>query len=127
MLLVIVGALAWKVLRTNNNDSATRRPTTTIELLEKKLHLGTFNISEVRNGRFRIRNSGEKPLIILDAAASCNCTTLLWPRKPVSPGDTAVIQVTYTASERGRFAKTIDLYCNTSPSLTTLHIDGYIE
>ncbi|MDR2413800.1 MAG: DUF1573 domain-containing protein [Odoribacteraceae bacterium] len=127
LLIITGGVFSWKTLRIKENESITRRETTSVEVLNERVHLGTFNISEAKEGVFEIRNSGEIPLIILDATTSCNCTTVEWPRKPVNPGDTARVRVTYTPNDRGRFSKTIDLYCNTLPALVTLRVDGYIE
>jgi hypothetical protein len=127
LLLITGGTVAWKSLKMTENSDLPRARTTTIEVLNESIHLGIFNISETREGVYEIRNSGKEPLIILDATTSCNCTTVEWPRKPVAPGDTARIRVTYTPSDRGRFTKTIDLSCNTTPSLTILRLDGRIE
>jgi hypothetical protein len=127
LLLAGGGIVAWKYLKTSDKKELLRERTTVIEVLDEHLHFGTFDLAETREGVYEIKNKGENPLIILDVTTSCNCTEIAWPRKPVPPGDTARIRVTYTPNERGRFSKTIDLYCNTSPRLTILRLDGHIE
>jgi hypothetical protein len=128
MLLVGTGGvIAWKSLVTSEKEGSLKRRSTTIEVLNESLHLGSFNFSETREGVFEIKNTGDNPLIILDASTSCGCTGVTWPKKPVAPGDTARVQITYTPNARGRFSKSVDLYCNTVPPLTVLRLDGDIE
>ncbi|MDR2129975.1 MAG: DUF1573 domain-containing protein [Odoribacteraceae bacterium] len=127
-LLLASGAVfTWKLLETSEKENITRGGTTTLQVLNESIHLGTFPFAEQREGVFKMINAGKKPLIILEATTSCNCTEVTWPREPIAPGDTARIHITYTPNARGRFAKTIDLYCNTVPPVTILRFDGSIE
>jgi hypothetical protein len=126
LLLVGGSVVAWKFLKADKRQG-TSAPTTSIELLNESLHLGTFDFSETREGTYEIKNTGTHPLIILEVTTSCNCTEIAWPSAPVQPGDTARIRVTYTPNARGRFSKTINLYCNTTPSHAVLRLDGHID
>lgn len=58
--------------------------------------------------RFVFTNTGDSPLTITAARASCGCTQPRYPREAVAPGDTASITVTYDPAGRpGRFSKSI--------------------
>ena len=46
---------------------------------------------------FKFVNSGTDPLIITNAKGSCGCTVPEWPREPVAPGGTGVINVKYNS------------------------------
>ena len=45
---------------------------------------------------FEFTNTGDKPLLIIDAAASCGCTRPEFPAKPIKPGKKGKIKVTYS-------------------------------
>ena len=44
---------------------------------------------------FKFKNSGTDPLIITNAKGSCGCTVPEWPREPVAPGESGVIDVKF--------------------------------
>lgn len=60
--------------------------------------------------RYVMTNNGEGAVAILSARASCGCTEPSYPRKPVMPGDSAVINVTFnTIGQRGEVDKEVTL------------------
>ncbi len=62
---------------------------------------------------FKFTNEGDTPLLITRAQASCGCTSPDYPKKPVRPGESAEIKVTYHAKGRpGPFDKSIYVYSN---------------
>ena len=58
---------------------------------------------------FTFTNTGDKPVMILDAEASCGCTKLTFKREPVAPGKTGTISTVYVSEdgETGIFNKSI--------------------
>ena len=44
---------------------------------------------------FRFTNTGDAPLLIQKPKSSCGCTIPSWPDKPIFPGESEVIKVTY--------------------------------
>lgn len=57
---------------------------------------------------FKVVNTGTEAFNILNAKASCGCTTPAYQREPVEPGDTATVVVAYNPAGRpGRFNKTV--------------------
>ncbi len=76
---------------------------------------------------FTFTNTGNKPLLIMYANASCGCTTPTYPEAPIAVGDTATIYVAYdTFGRPGAFSKSIKLYSNDPSSPTTLRIRGSV-
>lgn len=74
---------------------------------------------------FEFINTGDKPLIIIDAVASCGCTRPEYPSKPIKPGKKGKIKVTYNPSGRpGAFSKTIKVKTNGREKYSTLVIEG---
>lgn len=77
---------------------------------------------------FKFVNTGDAPLVILSAIASCGCTTPTIPEKPVNPGDTAVINVRYNPKARpGEFSKVVVVKSNAvKNSRTKIRIKGFV-
>ena len=62
---------------------------------------------------FEFRNTGDEPLIIRTARSSCGCTKPAYPKKPIAPGETGKIGVTYKPDgRRGAFDKTVTVVTN---------------
>ena len=63
--------------------------------------------------KFSYTNAGDTPLLVTRATASCGCTTPDYQKKPLRPGESAEIVVTYHAKGRpGPFDKSIYVYTN---------------
>lgn len=77
-----------------------------------------FNFGEINQGdkvshTFSFTNTGDAPLIISNARASCGCTVPKWPREPIAPGQTSKIDVVFnSAGKRGRQTKSITITTN---------------
>ena len=76
---------------------------------------------------FEVVNIGNKPLIIIDAVASCGCTRPIFSAKPIKPGKKGKVQVTFSPAGRaGNFKKTIKVRTNTDEKVSSLVITGVI-
>ena len=74
---------------------------------------------------FKITNEGDEPLIIIYARASCGCTKPDYPRKPIAPGKSGIIKVTYNPRNRpGGFSKMVRV--KTTDAFTTLILEGTV-
>ena len=63
--------------------------------------------------QFTFTNTGTKPLIIVSAHASCGCTKPEFPKKPIEPGKTGVVKITYKPKNRpGAFDKIVSITSN---------------
>ncbi|TDM00356.1 MAG: hypothetical protein C4K58_03815 [Flavobacteriaceae bacterium] len=83
-----------------------------ISLKQELIDYGT--IANGANGKrvFEIKNTGKKPLIITNVEASCGCTTPEVPKKPILPGKTGTLTVSYDTQRTGPFLKSITVYSN---------------
>ena len=106
------------------DDSKDKQVVTTVSLESTVLSMGDFSWQEERQGTFRLKNTGEKPLVIQDIVTSCGCLTVDYPQKPVMPGKEAVIGVTYKADSPGYFNKVVTVYCNTEDAPIKLWVKG---
>ena len=76
---------------------------------------------------FEFTNTGNKPLLIIDAVASCGCTRPEYPSKPIKPGKKGKIKVTFSPIGRpGAFKKTIKVKTNGKERTVTLNIKGTV-
>ena len=76
---------------------------------------------------FEFTNTGNKPLLIIDATASCGCTKPEYPSKPIKPGKKGKIKVTYSPIGRpGAFKKSVKVKTNGKERSTTLRIEGTV-
>ena len=75
---------------------------------------------------FTFTNIGKAPLVITQCVASCGCTIPVYSDKPVAPGKTGTIKVTYNGKGRmaGQFKKIITVMTNAKNKLTRLCIQG---
>ena len=93
-------------------------------------NVGTFpESSPVQKAVFTFKNVGDQPLIINQAVASCGCTVPEYTKKPVQPGETGTIKVTYNGQGKfpGHFKKTITVRTNGKVEMTRLYIEGDME
>ncbi len=92
-----------------------------------------YDFGEVEEGTlvkhaFSFRNTGNAPLTIEDAKASCGCTVPSWPEKPIPPGQKAEIEVEFNSKNRvGVANKTVTITANTNPPITKLQIKGTVK
>ncbi len=76
---------------------------------------------------FEFTNTGDKPLLIINAVASCGCTHPEFPTKPIKPGKKGKIKVTFSPIGRpGSFKKTIKVKTNGKERTISLHIEGTV-
>ncbi|MDT8347313.1 MAG: DUF1573 domain-containing protein [Flavobacteriaceae bacterium] len=75
---------------------------------------------------FKFVNNSDKPLVIARAKGSCGCTVPSYPKKPVMPGESGEIEVTYDTKRLGKFKKSVTLTTNISKEDTVLYIEGNV-
>ena len=76
---------------------------------------------------FKLVNTGDSPVSILSAHASCGCTSPQYTRDPIAPGDTATITVTYDPAGRpGRFTKYVGVELSDDLPKVKLYVSGTV-
>ena len=99
-----------------------------VRWLETNHNFGAFDESMGQvHCQFKAVNTGDEPVVVLNARANCGCTRPEYSREPIAPGDTLVINVGYDPEGRpGRFNKFIRVDLNTTPSRHELEINGTV-
>jgi len=95
---------------------------------EKDTHdFGKIAEGEKIQYAFKFKNVGTGDLLIRSANGSCGCTVPEWPREPVRPGESGVINITFDSSgKNGMQHKTITIISNTVPNTKVLNITGEV-
>ncbi|MEJ7693965.1 DUF1573 domain-containing protein [Daejeonella sp.] len=92
----------------------------------------SFDFGQITDGEkvshdFKFTNTGNSPLIITSATATCGCTVPDYPKEPVAPGAEGVISVVFdSAGKVGMQNKVVTITANTVPELTQLNILGNV-
>jgi hypothetical protein len=91
----------------------------------------TVNLGEVEFGsattvEYELTNVSDKPILITNAQASCGCTNIEYPRRPIAPKETIKLSVVFEADDIGVFNKTVTLTMNIQESRQTLYIKGVV-
>ncbi len=72
-------------------------------------------------------NRGDRPVVVLDVVTSCGCTVPEFSRRPVLPGDSTRITVTYDPTNRpGVFARELGVYSSERKKIASLAIRGSV-
>jgi hypothetical protein len=86
---------------------------TTVAFSEEEYDFGQVKDGEIVRHNFTFTNSGETPLVIQRAKASCGCTVPTWTKEPVAPGETGEIAVEFNSKNKpGMQTKTITVTAN---------------
>lgn len=92
----------------------------------------TYDFGTVKEGPdavhvFEFTNTGDQPILIQSADASCGCTTPDWPRTPILPGKSGKITVKYSTANRvGPINRSIYIKSNASKTPVELKILGNV-
>lgn len=124
-LLLVLTVLFSAVFYTNAQEVANGPE---IEF-EKTIHqFGEIHFKGNGTYEFVFKNTGNEPLILSQPKSSCGCTVPEWPKKPILPGETNVIKVTYKNTDRpGSFNKYVTVFSNAKVNnVVKLYIKGKV-
>jgi hypothetical protein len=101
------------------------KDSTTVQIIDSAYNFGKVTDGEKVEYSYRFKNTGTKPLVIVNASASCGCTVPQKPEKPVLPGETGFIKVVFDSKGRvGTAHKTITVISNADPEFPQLILTG---
>ncbi len=97
-----------------------------MELESTVLDYGTINKNSEPLRTLSFTNVGKEPLIIKNAKGSCGCTVPTWPKEPIMPGESSVLEVRYTTNRLGKINKTIKITTNEGSNPHVIKVVGNI-
>jgi hypothetical protein len=114
-----------KTTKATTTKTATKQAEITFESTTHDF--GTFSTDKaVQTCTFTFTNTGDAPLIIHQAVASCGCTIPTYSKEPIRPGQKGTIEVKYdgTGKFAGVFKKSITVRSNAKNDVVRLTISG---
>jgi hypothetical protein len=133
-----IAALEARLSELEGKKSGPLRPTSTPEVKpEGPLPVMTFEVTEhdfgtIKEGdkvsyTYKIKNTGEAPLIIQDAKPSCGCTAPDWTKVPIPVGGEGFVKAEFDSKGKPNLQnKTITVTANTWPKQTTLKFKALV-
>ena len=125
ILLVIMAACSLTASAATDSDDNQPK----VELAERTYDFGTVHQSDKAvTHTFTVTNTGQAPLVIINATASCGCTRPTYTDRPILPGESGQIKVTFMpAGQRGQINKEVKVKTNAPSSKRfTLRITGTV-
>lgn len=110
-----------------SNETKPEGPLPVIEFDNKTFDFGMVKEGEKVTHTYQVRNTGEAPLIIENARASCGCTTPEWTKEPIPVGGTGFVKAGFDSKGKsGMQNKTITITANTWPKATVLKFSAQV-
>ncbi|WP_083261184.1 DUF1573 domain-containing protein [Crocinitomix algicola] len=113
----------------NNSPADNKLEATTIEYMQEKHNFGNVRYPSENLHTFRFKNTGNAPLVIESAKASCGCTVPNKPEEPIMPGEFGEMDVIFRPKEgqAGQVVtKRVTVTANTEPKQTYLEIEANV-
>jgi Protein of unknown function (DUF1573) len=116
----------------NVADEAEKPELTSVQGPIMTLESMTVDYGNITQGSDPLRtvaftNTGTEPLVISNAKGSCGCTVPSWPREPIPPGESSVIEIRYDTKRLGGINKTVKLTTNDETGTYVIRVKGNIS
>lgn len=131
ILLLAIGVI-FAIVSFAQDQSVTQEqkpvnPNAPVITFEKIVHdYGTVPYNGDGKCEFKFTNTGKEPLILTNVRSSCGCTVPKWPREPILPGESEIIQVEYKTNRVGAINKSVTVQSNASNDNVVLRISGQV-
>ena len=92
---------------------------------------GQFDFGTIDQGTnvehvFKFKNTGDAPLMIVNAKSSCGCTVPEYTKESIAPGATGEMLVKFNGSGQNQVSKTVTITANTQKGTETLTIKAFV-
>jgi len=116
-----------------NSETASGQDKENIPVSAITFESDTFNFGTVEEGErvshsFKFTNTGTNDLVISNAKAGCGCTVPSWPKEPIAPGKSGIIDVVFNSDGKpGKANKEVTVFANTEPANSRVVISGFVK
>lgn len=97
-----------------------------IKFEEDSFDFGTIDQNTHVEHVFKFKNTGDAPLMIVDAKSSCGCTVPEYTKDAIAPGGEGQLLVKFNGSGQNQVSKTVTLITNTEAGSETLTIKAFV-
>mgnify|MGYP006428723071 CR=1 FL=1 len=95
---------------------------------EEVYDFGTITSGETVEHEFTFKNTGEAPLVISNARASCGCTVPSWTKESIKPGESGSMLVKFNSrGKKNQQNKMVRVTANTEKGTETIRIKAFVE
>lgn len=113
--------------RNDREAEVKKMPKTSIYFPEDKFDFGKIKDGEKVKHVFKFKNTGENPLLISDAIASCGCTIPSFSKAPIAPGNEGEIVVEFNSKGRvGHAHKSVIVVSNADRERVSLSFEAEV-
>lgn len=132
----LTAKLGWRETGHINTNEQVKDPTiqmnampkTVITFDDTKHKFGTLKKGEKVTHAFHFKNTGNNPLLIVKAVASCGCTVPSYPKDPIPPGGEGEIVVEFnTSNQKGHVMKNVLVYSNAQQEAMSIGFEADVE
>jgi len=110
-----------------STDEKSEGPLPVMEFEQTDHDFGTIVEGQKVTYVYKIKNTGQAPLIIQSAQPSCGCTVPKWSQEPIPVGGTGNVTAEFDSNGKpGINNKTITVTANTWPKTTTLRFKAMV-
>ena len=134
--IVLLAAIAMGACKNNKTkipvkDAATDTANfTKVQWLDSALNFGEIDKGKTVTVKFRCKNTGDKPLIIVSAQPGCGCTVADYTKTPIAPNNEGEVTAIFDSNKVGTIGevhKSIFVTTNSLNGYTTLFFSGTIK
>jgi hypothetical protein len=94
--------------------------------LDKEVHnYGIIEQGSNGDCNFLITNVGDEPVIIDTVFSDCNCSVIKYPKRPIPPGESRNIFITYNTKRPGSINRKITILSNCGENI--VYIKGMVK
>ena len=95
---------------------------------EEVYDFGTITAGETVEHEFTFENTGEAPLVISNAKASCGCTVPDWTKEAIKPGESGMMLVKFNSrGKKNQQNNMVRITANTEKGTETIRIKAFVE
>ena len=98
-----------------------------MEFEETEHDFGTIDYGTNVEHVFKFKNTGDAPLVIVNARSTCGCTVPEYSDKPVAPGETGKLLVKYNGTGRNDVTKVVTVTANTKNGSEQVRIKAFVN
>ena len=111
------------------NDAPIEIGQKTTMKIDSVYNAGTVVKGEIIHATFKVKNTGNYPLVFGEVRASCGCTVPEKPQKPIQPGESSKItaEVNTANLSSKKISKSVTTMSNTEPNIHILIINATIK
>jgi hypothetical protein len=97
-----------------------------MEFAELEYDFGTIDQGTAVEHMFKFKNTGDAPLVVVDAKSSCGCTVPTWSRESIPPGGEGEMLVKFNGSGQNQVSKTVTVTANTKNGKELIKIKAFV-